>query len=1309
MGKRKLIVRVLVWIVILCIVGVFVAQIVFADTAIPSTPPQNIVVSEIAYENEGGQNWFVKFNWGAPTYPPEATGDRTQMFYFNRVQRGTGGLENDVLEFTLNGTDTTLTTTGYGIELEHGTIYEFYGKSHYTYGEFARYEFLSGKSNKVKFLTNLEFGAELISGTNEVKIVWDDVWDTDGRIDYRILISDTSGFTQPPSIPDIIGSDIGKENSRVTVANGKLEYIYTNALPGREYSIKVIPLVNADVLAIPEDKLPIIRVKTEIILRAKKMGETTDSIRWMLFWDPIIKGAIGSTTFTKVEYKLYRYDKTGKETFFALITDKDRYEMNLAPSDVEKYKYKVEAIAHKPDGSSVPFYSTIQVALIEQIPENPSAPEFVSGFPTADPMPLSFDELLTDKSATLLWIAPYTGDGKVDADIYYDLYLVENVEDMKTLPITKKIGSNLSMAQNNEVRDSKTGKLIGYRHTLNNLKSNSIYYCVMIAKKNYLTESEEGGFMLSMPYLSDLGIKVIITRPDTATDKPLAPPSPPLRLKPDKPIGKSEITLQMEKSWKEMYHPELKKWLYVIREDDPEAISNESIYNRYNSFTHEEYLANKELSDGAEGKTSERDVEYAAGYEVLIHCIEYEDALGIVKSLKKRNHIVYGDLSQNYLLSLEKSIEPVKIPNLRSDQAQAFALSMEELQPNTTYLLWVTIKNSTGLMESEPSDPLLVTTLPDFPPQVEIPVVPSDLKGIPADTYVDLFWSYKTGYKYVINYNTIDDREKSNNMITVSSTDLKYQPWQRIGGLKADTVYYFWIQAVSPTDLGGETKSEWSDSLVVKTEPYSPPQKPRGFGIKNSLEAISETSVFYEWIPEETVTFILEVSGTADFKDSEEYSVDGYEWQVTGLKSNYRYFARLFSYSSETGLRSEPSAVVMVVTRKGRGEYDADVSFEEISTGEMVIIDPLAEGGIWNARINGINAHRLSEKIRRIGKGAFSIDLLNPPPDTKIIRLELDGEILETLSGVNESLILKTPNFEVCILPGSFFQDEYFRIKQQMGNISVRIDVRTPVFGLQPENGRQFVLPVTETQVYAGYNGSFIPIGEFARPIKVLMPNEYLSNNERIQIRYYDSIKKKWGNIENTRLPLEGKIVAYLTGSGSVAVTAPNTNKYRNISNNELKRVLQDILSLYEMPSLPAKNFNPNEELTIFEGMCNILDIIPYDYRQEDVFEKAFRAGLLISKSNMSMDLPMRRDEAIYAVMMVHCKKTGQNITEYDVKQNLFWDFDKVKEPYKKAMGFAIQNGIVIGYNNCLEPDRAVTRGELLIIIGRSLVSIGEI
>lgn len=1299
--NQKLIIRIVAWLLIIGMVAVFLIDIAFAEQAIPSTPPQNVTVTDIAYADSDGQNWYVEFRWGAPTFPPEATGDRSQTFYFNRIERGSGQLTDDVLSFTMNGTDSVLSTRSYGIELDNGKIYEFYGRSNYTWGEFKEYSFTSGRSNKVKFLTDVEFSAELISGTNEIKIVWDDVWDTDGRIDYRILISDTSGFTQPPSIPDIIGSEIGTDNSRVTVNGERLEYVYSNAMPGREYSIKVIPLADTDVARVPDNEIPIVRVKTEILLRAKKMGETSDGVRWMLFWDPIIKGGIGSTTFTKVEYKLYRYDTSGVETFFALVTDKDRYEMNLRLDEINKYKFKIEAIAYKPDGSTVPFYSTTQVSLIEQIPEYPSSPEFVTSFPSASPAPINYDDLLGDTSATLLWLAPQTGEGKIDTEIYYDLYLVNNLEDMKNLPLTKKIGSNLTIPEESKIRDLDTGKIIGYKYKINQLQSNSVYYAILIAKKNFLTESPEGGFMVTRAYESEPSVKVIITKPGTDTDKPLAPPSPPFRVKPGTSPEKNGFTLQMEKSWTEMYNPQMEKWLYVVRQDDAEAGQENSFYRATNSYSYQEYLQNNSLPAGDPEKKPVRNVSYKAGWEINIHVVEYSKALERVKEMKQRDFITYSDLKQSYLLTLQKQLTPVTIPDLKEQDPQMFSMPVTQMDPNTTYLVWVTVRNNTGAIESDPSDPILVTTQPDTPSLPEKPVVPTDLKGVPSATYVDLFWTARQKYSYNIRYGITDDRAKATGSMTVTAAQLAAQPWARVAGLDADTIYYFWIQAVSNDNV----LSEWSNAIMVKTEKHNPPPRPRGFGIKDTPDAISETSVFYEWILDESVTYILEISENADFSESKEYSTNGSEYQVTGLRSNYRYFARLFAKSTTTGLRSEPTAVIMIVTRKGRGEYDADVPLDDVPKGDMVVIDAIAENGIWKARVLGINGHRLSEKIRTSAAGTFAIDLSNPPPGTRTIRVELSGEVVETLSGVRKSLQISTPGFDMVISPGSFLSDTYFRTKQSLGDIVVRVDVRTPANELIPETRWQFDRPATDMQVLAGVGNSFLPLGDFTRPLRVLLPVEN-RNIEQLHMRFFDTDKGRWTDVDSKYLPAEETMMVYPVKSGAVAALRLQPGNIGSGAGSEINTAVRNLTSLYPMPSLPAVNVNPARELTIGEGLKLLFDLIPYAYGNEDVVQTAQRAGFLVPMDHQRMSALLRRDEAVYAAVRLLGKKTAQRIpTDYTAA---FEDYSMIKEEYRQACTFAAANGIITAKGS-FNPDKTITLGEWLVILEKILQLSGEL
>ena len=48
-----------VWIIILGMLAAFV--VILPCAGIPSTPPQNLRVSDIGYESEAGQNWFAGF------------------------------------------------------------------------------------------------------------------------------------------------------------------------------------------------------------------------------------------------------------------------------------------------------------------------------------------------------------------------------------------------------------------------------------------------------------------------------------------------------------------------------------------------------------------------------------------------------------------------------------------------------------------------------------------------------------------------------------------------------------------------------------------------------------------------------------------------------------------------------------------------------------------------------------------------------------------------------------------------------------------------------------------------------------------------------------------------------------------------------------------------------------------------------------------------------------------------------------------------------------------------------------------------
>jgi len=334
------------------------------------------------------------------------------------------------------------------------------------------------------------------------------------------------------------------------------------------------------------------------------------------------------------------------------------------------------------------------------------------------------------------------------------------------------------------------------------------------------------------------------------------------------------------------------------------------------------------------------------------------------------------------------------------------------------------------------------------------------------------------------------------------------------------------------------------------------------------------------------------------------------------------------------------------------------------------------------------------------------VDLTVPPPATKIIRLELGGEVLETLAGTSQTFIVRTPGFDIYIFPGCFLQDTYFRLKQSLRGISLRIDVCSNTGDIKPENNMRMMTPITEMKIYAGREESFFLLEDFIKPVKVILPIENAEEANKMKVRHYDSVRLKWDDVDYTWIASQQKFAAYPKRSGAVAAAAI---KPVNIAaGSGIEQTLKNILSIYQMPSIPQGNPELEKELTVTEGIKHLMDIIPYEYENGDVTEKALRAGLLLPGISEENAL-FRKDEAVYAAIVVYRKKTGRNIPDFTSILAQFPNASEIRPQYRSAVAFALSNGIIPESGGMFLPKAPITRSELLVLIENILTMAGEI
>jgi len=1257
---------------------------VFAETVVLNPPSQNRV-TDIGYvKNVYRSEWYADLEWNLANvnFPVDAD-ERYIILGLNQIEAGTGKVLQDIMTIPLSGTTSKYRFTEYSPEgIRPGTIYETYLKASYTITKDGRYTFTSQKSNPAKFLTGLDVSVELIPGTNNIRIKWDDVWDTNGRINYKILISDTKGFTQPPPIPDILASEIGKpeSNVRVNSAEKKLEYVYTHALPGREYSIKVVPMPNVTVACVTAEEIEPITIKTDILLKAQKVGYTNegDTI-WKLFWNPIVKG----DTFTRVDYELYRYvndDPEGK--LYRLIPELDNYQITIKKGDTNTYSFRIDAKAYV-SGSDVPvdFRSNNRVELKEQIPQQPQAPEIVDYFPP-EHSDLRYEDLLTPFSASIFWKPPKTGEGLIDNDVTYDIYLVEDIRYVQNPPSNYRIASDLTISEANMIRSNATGEVIGYRYNLTGLKSNSTYYFIIYAKKNYLVASPEEGYMVTMPYISKQSVKVIITKPDSGADRPVAPAAPPFGLKVNAD-GSASVTLTgatlvMDKRWYAEYESENGKWKEIEKD----------AYDPDNPL--------------------HKEVVYLPGWYVVPHVVNYNEALNVIRMRNNRDpaYIAYSDLFPGSdITAFEIPQKKTAIPDLKDDESQTFSFEISGLKDNTSYLVWITIENQNGV-SSYPSDAIIVTTPVYLPDRPITPTVPVDLKGIAASSFVDLFWTYTTGMDYEIKGGTTDKLDQATITRQVSYEEIKKNTFIRVDSLEADTVYYFWIKAIS-THNGKKIESEYSNPLVIKTEAHKPPAAPTGFGVDNGPNGVTENSITYIWNELEGLSYYLEIAENSDFTDSNMIQVNGGTYTASGLISNRRYYARLYAYDPKTKLRSMPTRTIMVITNKSKSEYDGSYDLDDPVTGDGLKIPAKLENGVWVVSSLGADAHVLAERIRNRFESIVKLDLSVPPEKTSIIRLELGSVVIDALSETKKELYLILPWGEYTIRPGTFHTDEYFRLKSKNNNLGLRLETISPASTYKPSNTMTIITPVTDFR-FSYINGSLI--SAINLPIRVELPVAGITSYMQGQIKTfaYNSMQG-WYKLPTYTDYSHSRVIGELDKPGAV-VAATERIKPQTTVPAYIRESMDRIQKIYDLKSIKDKNFNHNALMTQKDVLKLLFDVIEAEYNEYDIVQKALSAGFINDAGEVDGSY-VRRDKAVDLLIRLYKFKTRENpVPSKPGVWSHFTDLSKTDSRYLNSYKVALEMGIIQGNaTNLAYPDRMVTLGEFLAMLERTLRICGDL
>jgi hypothetical protein len=1118
-------------------------------------------------------------------------------------------------------------------------------------------------------------------------------------MDYKLYISESKAFSN--TAPIYIGQEQIGEGGAVTVneAAGKLEYIHTVRDPGRVYYIKIVPdTMETELKRSPES--PTVTVSSFILAKTTKMSVSDEGAIWKLEWSPVVTSLGGNI---KVSYQIYRGSGTGGnvEQYMASIDDTTFF-LALQPGE-ENYYYTIKAIVTS-NGEDVYPGIRIQSQRIyvkeSEIPATPGVPQIVPEFINAGTTIISYKDKLTPTSATILWRTPLKGNGNVDEDVSYDIWLISDPNLLDEPPTNTLIASNIKMNQSNFVMSGT--KLFGYKYVLNDLVPNSTYYFKIVAKKNYVEFVENELTQITLH--SEAAMKIIITPSLGAINQPVVPARPPFQLKKDT-AGKDKVTttsavVTLKNRWYEQYTIlDVGRGAWIYRTPEQLEESNPGIVDKLEN--HPEQVNPLEY----------RIVEYDNGVTIDVGCVEFTENI---------NYNNIEGLSTNKIVGFPVSPndpnEDITAPGALPDgKKHNIDITIRDLEPNKTYIVWVRASRINVNLTSGPSNPIIVTTIPDLPTTIEKPTVPVFNYDDASDTYIDLGWNFNSEYVYYIEYSTTDNRSNSSTRLIVTPDELELTSFYRVSGLKPDTLYYFWIQAEATNSVGDKKRSEFSDSYMVKTLKEMPPATPRGFGVKNEAGSVTKDSIAYEWIMEPGIEYILEIGSDIDYKDSQKYEAgESSEIIIRNLRSNFRYYARLYAYDPDKDMTSVPTQSVTVRTLRSSDDYDSGEDVENVIKGDFVIKDAVAINGVWNVRILGVNADRFVQHVHTDKVLDYYLDLTKMPNNTKTVSVHISQKVFKALDILRENISIKTVRNTLVIKPG-VLADKNGEYKSANSAAYYKIDITLDsTSGTSNTRNLIFKSPVSLLEI-ALNDGMEACVTNFYKPLNIIYEYSdatwYRQGTTLGLVLVQNSQEWRQSVASGSYDPdkRSGRLIFETLVPGRLAAGERGMDFYDDISSSYAKKSIANVASLYELKAVLGRKFEPGKTLTMADAAKFMLDIMDVEYGT-NYMALAVKSGIVRRADSTNPTAVCTREKLVAMAVRVIELKTSQKATPTVDDTGIYKDASQISVSLLPQIKFALENGIITSrFYDTFGPKDPVTRAETMILAEKILRFSGEL
>jgi S-layer homology domain. len=409
-------------------------------------------------------------------------------------------------------------------------------------------------------------------------------------------------------------------------------------------------------------------------------------------------------------------------------------------------------------------------------------------------------------------------------------------------------------------------------------------------------------------------------------------------------------------------------------------------------------------------------------------------------------------------------------------------------------------------------------------------------------------------------------------------------------------------------------------------------------------------------------------------------------------------------------LKSEPTQSVIAKTLKSNDDYDTDEDTDTVISGEFIVKDSYASGGVWSVSIVGVNADRFIESVKNTKVLNYTMDLKNPPSEVITTNITVSGKVFTELSRMGRTLTFATKDYSISFGAGaldfdtsgnSVYTNYVVALSSGITDSAQKptnIDVKTKIgrVEVKSQQGTGYsIVSSFEKPALISYNLSdsswFNEADSFGYVLDNKVWKNVLSQFKQDSLRGTDSLEF------NAEKPCD-----FLVGQQS---SAPYSDVLGNWANNYIKTLATKV----NLKSVQGSYFKPDSYATIGDTVKMIFDVTGYNY-SSNYLQEAYKAGLIDKNDAMSPNSYCTNEKALYMLMIMYERKSGEKLASNGTAANMFSDMSSVTGKYTERVYFAVENGIYSGKDKySLNPTSNITRGELAAVLVKYLQFIGEV